>query len=71
MTVDEETARIQILAEEYIALVEAMRNGEYADMEEWQRMSSERTLIHDELIERTGVTDRSKMYGYCRTLLNH
>lgn len=57
MPSDEAAARIHVLAEEYIALVEAMQRGEYTDMEEWQRMSSERTLIHDELISRTGVTD--------------
>jgi hypothetical protein len=47
-----------------------MRNGQYADQDEWQVMSSQRMLVHDELIVLTGVTDRSQMYAYCRNLLD-
>ena len=66
---DETTARMRTLAAEYIALVELMRGGQYADAEEWQALSSQRMLTHDALIRLTGVTDRPAMYGYCRALL--
>ena len=66
---DETTARIHTLAAEYVELVELMRNGQYADAEEWQALSSQRMCTHDELIRLTGVTDRPAMYGYCRALL--
>lgn len=69
MATEEHAARVRTLAEEYVALVEAMRSGQYADSEEWHRLSSERMLVHDELIALTGVSDRSKMYRYCRELL--
>ncbi len=38
---------MQALTEEYVAYVDAMRGGQYADSDEWQRLSSERILVHD------------------------
>ncbi|HEU5013355.1 MAG TPA: hypothetical protein VFT66_12525 [Roseiflexaceae bacterium] len=67
---DEQTGRLRALAEEYVTLVEAMRGGQYADSDEWQRMSSDRTLVHDELLSLTGMTRRDDMYRYCRDLLS-
>ena len=67
---DEQTGRLRTLAEEYVTLVEAMRAGQYADSDEWQRMSSDRTLVHDELLRLTGMTRRDDMYRYCRELLS-
>ncbi|HEU5014273.1 MAG TPA: hypothetical protein VFT66_17245 [Roseiflexaceae bacterium] len=67
--IPEHNAHIRILAEEYVALVDAMRNGDYADDEEWRRLSSDRALVHDELIMLTGLTERHQMYAYCRNLL--
>ena len=64
-----QTARLQALAEEYVAYVDAMRGGQYADSDEWQRLSSERTLVHDELLQLTGMTRRDDMYAYCRAVL--
>lgn len=66
---DEEAARIRVLAAEYVELVDMMRNGQYADAEEYRALSSQRTLVHDELIRMTGLTERKAMYGYCRALL--
>ena len=67
----ETTSRLYTLAAEYIALVEAMRGGQYADSDEWQRLSADRTLVHDELLQLTGMTRRDDMYRHCRTLLEH
>jgi hypothetical protein len=68
--VDQDLAgRIRALAEEYVQLVDAMRGGQYADEGEWQQLSSQRMLVHDELIELTGVTDHSRMYAFCRDML--
>jgi hypothetical protein len=50
----------QRLAAEY---VDAMRNGQYNDDDEYRALSSARTTTHDELIAMTGLEDRSKMYG--------
>jgi hypothetical protein len=33
-------------------------------------MSSDRTLVHDELLSLTGMTRRDDMYRYCRDLLS-
>lgn len=67
---DEQVAnRIATLAAEYVAFVDAMRGGQYTDEEEYRILSSQRTLVHDELIRLTGVTERSAMYGYCRRVL--
>jgi hypothetical protein len=67
---DEDTkARLRLIAEEYVSYVEAMRGGQYADTDEYQRMSADRTLVHDELLRLTGMTRRDDMYGYCRGLL--
>jgi hypothetical protein len=61
--------RIRTLAAEYVELVDQMRSGQYADDEEYRTLSSQRSLVHDDLIALTGVTERPAMYGYCRTLL--
>jgi len=66
---DATTAHIKTLAAEYVELVDMMRGGQYADDEEYRQLSSQRTLIHDELIRLTGVTERKAMYGHCRALL--
>jgi hypothetical protein len=62
-------ARLRALAEEYVTYVEMMRGGQYTDSDEYQRMSADRTLVHDELLRLTGMTRRDDMYGYCRALL--
>ena len=62
-------AHLRLLAEEYVTLVEAMRGGQFADMDEYQRLSADRTLVHDELLRLTGMTRRDDMYRYCRELL--
>jgi hypothetical protein len=61
--------RLVALAEEYVGYVEAMRTGQFADDEEWRRLSSERTLVHDELLQMTGMTRKDDMYVFCRNLL--
>lgn len=61
--------RLELLASEYIALVEAMREGRYADSDEWQRLSADRSLAHDELLALTGMTRKDDMYAHCRELL--
>jgi hypothetical protein len=61
--------RLETLAGEYVTLVEAMRQGQYADDEEWQRLSADRTLVHDELLAPRGVTRGDDMYAHCRELL--
>lgn len=66
---DETKAHLRTLAEEYVTLVEAMRGGQYADSDEWQRLSADRTLVHDELLQLTGMTRRDDMYAFCRNLL--
>jgi hypothetical protein len=63
------TARLRILAEEYVTYVEMMRTGEYNDMTEYQRLSADRTLVHDELLRLTGMTRRDDMYRHCKALL--
>lgn len=62
-------ARLLILAEEYVSYVEAMRTGQFADDEEWRTLSSERTLVHDELLRMTGMTRKDDMYLFCKNLL--
>lgn len=64
-----ERERLATLAGEYVAYVTAMREGQYADMDEWQRLSSERTLVHDELLRLTRMTRQDDMYAFCRNLL--
>lgn len=64
-----EAARIRALAEEYVALVEQMREGRYDDDKEYRTLSSQRSLVHDELIALTGLADRKAMYTYCREFL--
>ncbi|KPV50813.1 hypothetical protein SE17_24735 [Kouleothrix aurantiaca] len=67
---DEATqARLRTLAEEYVALVEAMHGGQYADMDEYARLSADRTLVHDELLQLTGMTRSDDMYRHCKALL--
>ena len=66
---DGQPSRMQALTEEYVAYVDAMRGGQYADSDEWQRLSSERILVHDELLRLTGMTQRNDMYVYCRAVL--
>lgn len=41
----------------------------YADDAEWRVLSSERSLVHDELIAMTGLVERSGMYAYGPELL--
>lgn len=65
----EVAGRIHTLAAEYVELVDQMRGGQYDDDEAYRHLSSQRTLIHDELIQLTGVTERKAMYRYCRELL--
>ena len=65
----EMAARLHTLAEEYVSYVEMMRGGQYADMTEYQRLSADRTLVHDELL-RILDKDRSfDMYRHCKALL--
>jgi hypothetical protein len=66
---DELAARIAALAADYVALVDTMRGGQYADEDEYRTLSSQRTVVHDELIRLTGLEERPAMYGYCRDLL--
>ncbi len=71
----EVAGRIRTLAGEYVELVDQMRGGQYEDEDEdedeeaYRHLSSQRTLVHDELIHLTGVAERKAMYGYCRELL--
>lgn len=65
----ETAARIALLAAEYVALVTQMRSGAYDDEAEWRALSSQRSLVHDELIVLTGVTDRAAMYAHCRAIV--
>lgn len=62
-------ARLRTLAGEYVDYVQAMRTGQFEDDEEWRRLSSERTLVHDELLRMTGMTRADDMYAFCRNLL--
>ena len=57
---DEREGRLRALAEEYCQLVEQMRSGQY-DGDGYRALSSQRTVVHDELIALTGRTDRSKL----------
>jgi hypothetical protein len=66
---DDTNTRLRLLAEEYVSYVEAMRNGQYADSDEWQQLSSARMLVHDDLLRLTGMTRRDDMYRYCREVL--
>jgi hypothetical protein len=66
---DETKAHLRTLAEEYVAVVDAMHGGQFADSDEYQRLSADRTLVHDELLRLTGMTRKNDMYRYCRTLL--
>lgn len=66
---DETTARLRALAEEYVTFVDMMRGGQYADMDEYQRLSADRTLVHDELLRLTGMTRHDDMYRYCKALV--
>ena len=66
---DQTQARLVTLAREYVVYVDAMRGGQYADDEEWRRLSSERTLVHDELLSMTGMTRKDDMYVFCKSLL--
>ena len=65
----EQVAHLRSLAEEYVTFVETMRAGQYTDSDEWQRLSSDRMLVHDELLRITGMTRRDDMYAFCRELL--
>jgi hypothetical protein len=47
-----------------------MRGGQFADSSEYEKLSSERTVTHDELLRITGMTRRDDMYHYCRNLLS-
>lgn len=64
----EEQGRLRTLAEEYVTLVREMRNGQ-RDSDEWQRLSADRTLVHDELLMLTGMTRRDDMYRFCCDML--
>lgn len=66
---NETESRALALAAEYWQIVDAMRSGEYDGSEEHRELSAQRTVLHDELIALTGVTDRKAMYGHCRDLL--
>ena len=65
----EKTGRLRTLAEEYVVLVEAMRGGQHADMEEYNRLSADRTLVHNELLQLTKMTRKDDMYRHCKALL--
>lgn len=67
----ETTARLHTLAEEYVSFVDMMRGGQYADSDEYLRLSADRTLVHDELLLLTGMTRRDDMYRFCRASLAH
>jgi hypothetical protein len=66
---DAMAARLRTLAEEFVAFVDAMRGGQYADSDEWRQLRSARTVVRDELPRLTGMTRRDDMHGYCRELL--
>lgn len=65
----EAAQRLRTLAAEYATLVEQMGEGRYDGDEEYRTLSSQRGLVHDELIALTGITDRKAMYAYCREML--
>lgn len=65
----ETIARLRALAKEYVTFVDMMRGGQYADSDEYQRLSADRTLVHDELLRLMGMTRRDDMYRYCKTVL--
>lgn len=65
---DSNIFRIRALAREYITYVEVMRDSALSS-EEYQHLSAQRTLVHNELIDLTGIEKRASMYGYCKDLL--
>lgn len=63
-------SHLHTLAAEYVDLVTQMRSGQYTDDAERRELSSQRTLVHDELLRLTGRTrDDTDMYLFCRALL--
>lgn len=62
-------SRLEQLAGEYIALVDAMRGGGYSGYDEHHELDSTRQVTHDALIALTGQTRRVDMYQYCKNLL--
>lgn len=65
----EEQSRLLSLCREYILLVDMMRGRYYEDGDEHMRMGVERIVLQDELIRMTGLTDRRKMYSYCKSVI--
>lgn len=66
----DERSRLLALAGEYVDLVQRMRGGAFESDQERQVLSSERTLVHDDLLALTGRTRAdTDMYAYCRALL--
>jgi hypothetical protein len=70
MDSQENRARVRVLAEEYVMLVEQMRSGQYDGDEEYRVLSGQRTLVHDELLLLTGRTrEDTDMYAYARAIV--
>lgn len=61
--------RLISLAIEYRQIVNMMRSGAY-DGAEYQHLSAQRTLVHDELLREIGLTrQNTNMYHWCGELL--
>lgn len=55
------------LAQDYVALVDAMQHGQYT-RDELRTLDSDRQVLHNQLRQHTGL-DPADMYQYCRAVL--
>ncbi len=55
------------LAEEYVALVDAMRSGGYSTSD-IRQLDSQRQVTHNEIRRHTNL-DPDDMYSYCRQVI--
>ena len=53
------------LLKEYVDVVDAMGSGQYTT-EETRTLDSERILLHDRILEITGLTRETDMYRHAR-----
>jgi uncharacterized UPF0160 family protein len=56
------------LCEEYVQLVDAMRNGRYTSGE-LQQLDSQRQVTHNQLVQITGLDHSDDMYAHARAVL--
>ncbi|NOK59142.1 MAG: hypothetical protein GFH27_549283n398 [Chloroflexi bacterium AL-W] len=57
------------LCEEYVSLVDAMRDGQHTT-EEIRQLDSQRLVTHDELCRYTNKDKSFDMYAYAKTVLH-